>query len=179
MLSSSPASSPSLSVRLHDTFDTLSGGAKRMFKRQYMHLWKNVVDYEKFDVVSYGYAVNAVVWNMKEINMPEFWMLARLWILSLGATNTINGINHSFSKNDYIIMKRFLDRSWILRTSFDPLHPNHVKPHSLHRTYISLTPAAIKVYNVVVRKIYNYVIDDCANALYNQKKDPNRYPFES
>jgi len=153
----SPPSLPTVSQSIHEMFNTLRGGDVVLFKRIYLALWRYLWPLSRVDPVTLGYCSAdclAQVPGGSGVTVTDWHLLCKLYILSSGGKEAINGRNYPFRSGERHRIARLKDLGLVVRTSFDPAHPHLVKPKHISKSYISFTPSGIQFYKAVVQCIH-------------------------
>lgn len=155
----------SLSPSLLKQFKLLSGGGVDLFRMMYTKMWNHLFPYSKLVEVAIIYTLPDILAKYyKGITVGDILLLLRLWFLSQGSKKTINTSYDRIHRRESFRIKKFIEAGYIVRTSFDPLHPYALRPASISKNYISWTPAGVAFMHKIIERMKVQAQNDVING---------------
>lgn len=101
---------------------------KGLFRHLWEYVWRKAIPAPNYttDLAALSYFfLLPVVMDHFQLYQCELSLWSRLWILSGGGKIPIPMAEHDWSRHDYVILRKFTNKGYLIRTNYDPR-----KPHS-------------------------------------------------
>jgi hypothetical protein len=170
-LTQDPPSLGSLSPSLLTSFGSLSTGARKLFLRLYRAVWNHLVPFSRLMDAAHLWDLPSLLSGLSpSISVHSFFMLSRLWLLTGAGASSVDVRALGLSSSEVKQVSMLVRSSLVSRSYFDPLHPHLSAFRSRQIVFISLTPAGITFYKLVLQALRDRSRADLLNYLRYQHK---------
>lgn len=144
------------------TYRSMYGGAALLFRRLYKAIWYHLWPIGELSPMAQAYGIIHIKLS-PSLTVTQWLTFCRLWILSRGGLDTIDGRRLSFRNVEYKHLAVLRDAGLIKRHRFDPANPRLSSHRSPSYAFITITPAGLKFYRESLIAVNRAVLLDTMN----------------